>query len=88
MGWHYAGSSRRVLDLNRPALSVHAEPQRQQREPVACRALRPVGDFTFSRFAHLASALRACPHAALRMRVVDASRRLPSTLFVLPPPSP
>jgi hypothetical protein len=88
MEWHYsmqrAGTSRRILGLNRPALSVHAEPQRQQREPVACRALRRVGDFTFSRFTHRSVRL-ACTSSCFEVgqRVADAFRHLPSTPFVL-----
>ncbi|KAJ7882513.1 hypothetical protein B0H13DRAFT_2278313 [Mycena leptocephala] len=39
-----AGTSPRVLDLNRPVLLVHAEPERRQHEPVPCRALRRVGE--------------------------------------------
>ncbi|KAJ7849032.1 hypothetical protein B0H13DRAFT_2403517 [Mycena leptocephala] len=89
MGWHYAGTSRRILDLNRPALSVHAEPQRQQREPVACRALRRIGErpACLTYFSPFLARMSSCFEVG-HMRVVDASRRLPSTLFVLPPPSP
>ncbi|KAJ7855800.1 hypothetical protein B0H13DRAFT_2673108 [Mycena leptocephala] len=80
IGW---GGTTACSGRGRDTLSVHAEPQRQQREPVACRTLRRVGErpawlTCFSPFPVLrplcAHVLRLRGRAALRMRVVDASR--------------
>ncbi|KAJ7912920.1 hypothetical protein B0H13DRAFT_2659854 [Mycena leptocephala] len=83
IGW---GGTTACSGRGRDTLSVHAEPQRQQRGPVACRALSRVGErpaclIWFPSCVRFARMLRG--RAALHMRVVDASRRLPSAPFVL-----